>query len=161
MTPLDFLDFRDLLRPPAVSKACSSKFWKPVLGLRMEARFGKQYYTSQLRPDHKAQIEALENEPTLLDLVNKWLERMPFLDAKFWPGETNFFERLEKLYVDSLVKGEEGNAAMWKKIFVEGSPERHFSPAAARSALFIMLYRDEPVFQQAFRFWIHCLTSTR
>jgi tryptophan 2,3-dioxygenase len=30
MTPLDFLDFRDLLRPPAVSKACSSKFWKPV-----------------------------------------------------------------------------------------------------------------------------------
>jgi tryptophan 2,3-dioxygenase len=152
MTPLDFLDFRDLLRPASGFQSMQFKILEARLGLRMEARFGKMYYTSQLRPDHKAQIEALENEPTLLDLVNKWLERMPFLQEQFWPGETDFFDRLEKLYVDSLVKGEEGNATLWRQIFVEGSPERHFSPAAARSALFIMLYRDEPIFQQAFRF---------
>ncbi len=152
MTPLDFLDFRDLLRPASGFQSMQFKILEARLGLRMEARFGKMYYTSQLRPDHKAQIEALENEPTLLELVNAWLERMPFLQERFWPGEPNFFERLEKLYVDSLVKGEEGNAKLWRKIFVEGSEERHFSPAAARSALFIMLYRDEPIFQQAFRF---------
>src|SRR5690606_5573059 len=87
-----------------------------------------------------------------LELVNAWLERMPFLEERFWPGEPAFFERLEKLYVASLVKGEEGNAKLWRKIFVDGSGERHFSPSAARSALFIMLYRDEPIFQQAFRF---------
>lgn len=152
MTPLDFLDFRDLLRPASGFQSLQFKILEARLGLRMEARFGKQYYTSQLRPDHKAQIEALEQMPTLLELVNAWLERMPFLHESYWPGEADFFKQLEKLYVDSLVQGEEGNAALWKQIFVDGTPERHFSPAAARSALFIMLYRDEPIFQQAFRF---------
>ncbi|MBS1546034.1 MAG: tryptophan 2,3-dioxygenase [Bacteroidetes bacterium] len=152
MTPLDFLDFRDMLRPASGFQSMQFKILEAKLGLRMEARFGKMYYTSQLRPDHKAQIEALEKEPTLLELVNAWLERMPFLKAEYWPGEANFFGKLEELYVGSLVKGEEGNAKLWRKIFVDGSPERHFSPAAARSALFIMLYRDEPIFQQAFRF---------
>jgi tryptophan 2,3-dioxygenase len=152
MTPLDFLDFRDMLRPASGFQSMQFKVLEARLGLRMEARFGKQYYTSQLRPDHKAQIEALEKESTLLELVNAWLERMPFLNTEYWPGETDFFSLLEQRYVGSLVKGEEGNAKLWKQIFVEGSPDRHFSPAAARSALFIMLYRDEPIFQQAFRF---------
>ena len=54
--------------------------------------------------------------------------------------------------MSSLVQGEEGNAKLWKDIFVTGSAERSLSPKACRSALFIMLYRDEPIFQQAFRF---------
>lgn len=153
MTPLDFLDFRDLLRPASGFQSMQFKVLEARLGLRMEARFGKQYYTSQLRPDHKAEIEALENAPTLLELVNAWLERMPFLQERFWPsGEKPFFEMLAELYRSGLVKGEEGNAALWHKLFVEGSTDRRLSPAACRSALFIMLYRDEPIFQQAFRF---------
>ncbi|MBL7938691.1 MAG: hypothetical protein JNL43_04955 [Flavobacteriales bacterium] len=153
MTPLDFLDFRDLLRPASGFQSTQFKVLEARLGLRMEARFGKQYYTSQLKPEHKAEIEALENLPTLLDLVNAWLERMPFLEQRYWPAnEAPFFQRLEKLYTSGLVLGEEGNAALWRTIFVEGSPERRLSPAACRSALFIMLYRDEPIFQQAFRF---------
>ncbi|HRH68633.1 MAG TPA: tryptophan 2,3-dioxygenase family protein [Flavobacteriales bacterium] len=153
MTPLDFLDFRDLLRPASGFQSTQFKVLEARLGLRMEARFGKQYYTSQLKPEHKAEIEALENLPTLLDLVNAWLERMPFLEERYWPAnEAPFFQRLEKLYTNGLVQGEEGNAALWRTIFVEGSPERRLSPAACRSALFIMLYRDEPIFQQAFRF---------
>ena len=153
MTPLDFLDFRDLLRPASGFQSMQFKILEARLGLRMEARFGKQYYTSQLKPEHKAEIEALENLPTLLELVNAWLERMPFLDAKYWSqGEKHFFEHLEELYNASLVQGETENAALWKRIFVEGSADRRLSPAAARSALFIMLYRDEPIFQQPFRF---------
>jgi tryptophan 2,3-dioxygenase len=153
MTPLDFLDFRDLLRPASGFQSMQFKVLEARLGLRMEKRFGKQYYTSQLKPEHKAGIEALEQLPTLLELVNKWLERMPFLDAKYWPSdEASFFERLEALYNSTLVKGEEGNAALWRTLFVDGDEARNLSPAAARSALFIMLYRDEPIFQQAFRF---------
>ena len=153
MTPLDFLDFRDLLRPASGFQSMQFKILEARLGLRMEARHGKQYYTSQLRPDHKAEIEALEQQPTLLELVNAWLERMPFLDKRYWPeGERSFFERLEELYTAGLVKGEEGNAALWRTLFVDGDPNRKLSPAACRSALFIMLYRDEPIFQQAFRF---------
>ena len=153
MTPMDFLDFRDLLRPASGFQSMQFKVLEARLGLRMEARFGKQYYTSQLKPEHKAEIEALEQLPTLLELVNAWLERMPFLQEKYWPsGEDGFFTKLERIYDASLVKGEEGNAALWRKIFVDGSPERRLSPAACRSALFIMLYRDEPIFQQPFRF---------
>lgn len=153
MTPLDFLDFRDMLRPASGFQSMQFKVLEARLGLRMEKRFGRQYYTSQLKPEHKAEIEALENLPTLLDLVNAWLERMPFLDAQYWPtDEASFFDKLEQLYTSTLVKGEEGNAALWRKLFVEGDPERHLSPRACRSALFIMLYRDEPIFQQPFRF---------
>jgi tryptophan 2,3-dioxygenase len=153
MTPLDFLDFRDLLRPASGFQSMQFKVLEARLGLRMEARFGKQYYTSQLKPEHKAEIEALEKLPTLLELVNAWLERMPFLQEKYWPsGEDGFFTKLERIYDASLVQGEEGNAAIWRKIFVDGAPERRLSPAACRSALFIMLYRDEPIFQQPFRF---------
>ena len=153
MTPLDFLDFRDLLRPASGFQSMQFKVLEARLGLRMEKRFGKHYYTSQLKPEHKAEIEALENLPTLLELVNRWLERMPFLQPEYWPaGEATFFQRLEDLYTSTLVKGEEGNADLWRKLFVDGDPERRLSPAACRSALFIMLYRDEPIFQQAFRF---------
>ncbi|MBL8010985.1 MAG: hypothetical protein JNJ64_10280 [Flavobacteriales bacterium] len=153
MTPLDFLDFRDMLRPASGFQSMQFKVLEARLGLRMEARFGKQYYTSQLKPEHKAEIEALERLPTLLELVNAWLERMPFLEERYWPqGGTGFFDQLERIYDASLVQGEEGNAALWRKIFVEGSPERKLSAKACRSALFIMLYRDEPIFQQPFRF---------
>ena len=153
MTPLDFLDFRDLLRPASGFQSMQFKILEARLGLRMEARFGKNYYTSQLKTEHKQEIEALEGLPTLLELVNAWLERMPYLEARFWPAEGKpFFEQLEALYTASLVEGETANAALWKSIFVVGDPARRLSPAAARSALFIMLYRDQPIFQQPFRF---------
>ena len=153
MTPLDFLDFRDMLRPASGFQSMQFKILEAKLGLRMEHRFGKQYYTSQFRPADKAQIEALEGQPTLFDLVNGWLERMPFLDARYWPGEAgSFFDRLKAVYSASLVKGEEGNVEVWSAIFENGTAERRMSPAASRAAIFIMLYRDEPIFQNAFRF---------
>lgn len=153
MTPLDFLDFRDMLRPASGFQSMQFKVLEARLGLRMEHRFGRQYYTSQLRPGDKARIEALEGQPTFFDMVMRWLERMPFFDPRFWPaGEPAFFDRLKEIYTSSLVKGEEGNAQLWAAIFEQGSPGRRMPPAAGRAALFIMLYRDEPIFQNAFRF---------
>jgi tryptophan 2,3-dioxygenase len=152
MTPLDFLDFRDMLRPASGFQSMQFKILEAKLGLRMEHRFGKQYYTSQLKPEHKAEIEALEGQPTLLDLMDAWLGRMPFLDARYWPeGSAPFFARLKDLYASSLVKGEEGNLEIWEKLFESGEGRR-LSPAAARSAVFIMLYRDEPMLQMPYRF---------
>jgi tryptophan 2,3-dioxygenase len=152
MTPLDFLDFRDMLRPASGFQSMQFKVLEAKLGLRMEQRFGRQYYTSQLKPEHKAEIEALEGQPTFLDLVNGWLERMPFLEERYWPaGSKPFFGQLKDLYAASLVQGEEGNLALWEKLFETGEGRR-LSPAAARSAVFIMLYRDEPMLQMPFRF---------
>jgi tryptophan 2,3-dioxygenase len=151
MTPLDFLDFRDMLRPASGFQSMQFKILEAKLGLRMEQRFGKQYYTSQLRPEHKAEIEALEGQLTFFDLVNAWLERMPFFDARYWPqGETPFWEQHKAIYSASLVKGEESNLALWDSLFVTGEGRR-LSPAASRAAVFIMLYRDEPILQMPFR----------
>ncbi|MBL0127841.1 MAG: tryptophan 2,3-dioxygenase [Flavobacteriales bacterium] len=151
MTPLDFLDFRDMLRPASGFQSMQFKILEAKLGLRMEARFGKQYYTSQLKPEHKAEIEALEGETTFFELIDGWLARMPFFDATYWPqGEAPLWETLKGIYAGSLVKGEEGNLALWEKLFETGEG-RQLSPAAARSAVFIMLYRDEPILQMPFR----------
>ncbi|MCB9184903.1 MAG: tryptophan 2,3-dioxygenase [Flavobacteriales bacterium] len=151
MTPLDFLDFRDMLRPASGFQSMQFKIAEAKLGLRMEQRFGKQYYTSQLKPEHKAEIEALEGQPTLFDQINGWLGRMPYLTGQFWPeGGQEFWRDLKQTYAASLVKGEEGNLALWEKLFETGEGRR-LSPAAARSAVFIMLYRDEPVLQMPFR----------
>lgn len=151
MTPLDFLDFRDMLRPASGFQSMQFKILEAKLGLRMEQRFGKQYYTSQLKPEHKAEIEALEGQPTFFDLLNGWLERMPFLEARFWPqDQPPFWEQHKALYAASLVKGEEHNMELWEKLFVTGDGRR-LSPAASRAAVFIMLYRDEPILQMPFR----------
>lgn len=56
------------------------------------------------------------------------------------------------MYTASLVRGEEGNEQAWSSVFDGGATDRRLSPAASRAALFIMLYRDEPIFQNAFRF---------
>ena len=69
MTPLDFLDFRDMLRPASGFQSMQFKVLEAKMGLRMESRFGKQYYTSQLKPEHKAMIEELEGQPTFFDLL--------------------------------------------------------------------------------------------
>lgn len=150
MTPLDFLDFRDMLRPASGFQSTQFKVLEAKLGLRMEARFGKQYYTSQLKPEHKAEIEALEAAPTFFDHINDWLARMPFLEPRYWPSGTPFWDQLRAIYSASLVKGEEGNMALWEKLFETGEGRR-LSPAAARSAVFIMLYRDEPILHMPYR----------
>ena len=153
MTPLDFPDFRGMLRPASGFQSMQFKVVEAKLGLRMDHRHGKQYYTSQLKPEHKAKIEALEGQPTLFDLVDAWLARMPFFDPKFWPAnEAPFWQRMKAVYESTLVEGEKNNMEGWALRFEAGGADRRLSPAAARSALFIMLYRDEPIFQQPYRF---------
>src|SRR6187401_2643956 len=82
MTPMDFLDFRDLLRPASGFQSWQFKITEAKLGLKFQHRFGQEYYISQLREEHRKLIKDVENEPTLLELVNKWLERMPFFDEE-------------------------------------------------------------------------------
>ena len=62
MTPLDFLDFRDMLKPASGFQSIQFKQIEAVLGLKMEERFGKQYFISQLKTDDKKFIENLEKD---------------------------------------------------------------------------------------------------
>src|SRR3954467_14705850 len=48
MTPLDFLDFRDLLRPASGFQSIQFKMIEAALGLNYGSRYGHNYYLSQL-----------------------------------------------------------------------------------------------------------------
>src|SRR5690606_23110329 len=87
MTPLDFLDFRDLLRPASGFQSIQFKMIEAALGLTYGARFGQSYYLSQLSEGDIERVRKAESEQSLLVLINAWLERMPFIkDPSFWPA---------------------------------------------------------------------------
>ncbi len=153
MTPLDFLDFRDLLRPASGFQSIQFKMIEASLGLKFEHRHGKGYYLSQLTTADIDRIKEAESKESLLELINKWLERMPFIkDNSYWQeheSETSFWRMYRKAYEDSLTEGEKQNLTVFDQLFLydEQYPaDRRLSADAARSALFIMLYRDYPLF---------------
>jgi tryptophan 2,3-dioxygenase len=127
----------------------------------MEHRHGQQYYTSQLRPEDKAAIEKLSTEPTLLELLNNWLERMPFFEeAALWENGNDkaFWQHYRETYGHSLGEGEKQNIDRFDELFMSSeSKEGTLSDKARRAALFILLYRDYPLLQNPYRIINLCL----
>lgn len=155
MTPLDFLDFRDLLRPASGFQSIQFKMIEAALGLHYNARFGQSYYLSQLSESDIERVKKAESEQSLLVLINSWLERMPFIrdDSKHWAESGNFYDQYRSAYTASLRPGEEANLETFDSLFKDEAsyPEgRAFSFQASRNALFIMLYRDYPLLHLPF-----------
>ncbi|MEI2740479.1 MAG: tryptophan 2,3-dioxygenase family protein [Chitinophagaceae bacterium] len=155
MTPMDFLDFRDMLRPASGFQSWQFKELEAKLGLKFEHRHGKEYYTAQLRPEHVDIIKKAEGGKSLLQLLNGWLERMPFLKEG---ADKLFWENYKKSYGLSLADAEKNNLSVFDDIFSDQSSisDRLLSPAACRAALFIMLYRGYPLLQLPFQL-LNCL----
>lgn len=151
MTPMDFLDFRDMLRPASGFQSWQFKELEAKLGLKFELRHGKEYYTSQLKLEHVAIIKEAEHKKSLLELVNDWLERMPFFE-----DNKDFWHIYKRAYASSLAQEEKNNLTAFELIFekehsAEEKLQRSLSPAACRAALFIILYRGYPVLQLPFQ----------
>src|SRR6476661_1627864 len=166
MTPMDFLDFRDMLRPASGFQSWQFKLLEAKLGLKFEYRHGKEYYTAQLRSEHVDLIKKAESDQSFLQLVNDWLERMPFFDdASLWKGfapargeEHPFWQEYRNCYANSLAEAEKNNLGAFDEVFYQ-QRESHFtlSAKANRAALFIMLYRGYPILQQPFQLLNHLL----
>lgn len=159
MTPLDFLDFRNMLRPASGFQSIQFKVLEALLGLRMQNRYGKEYYISQLRPDDVQKIREVETKRPLIDLVNEWLERMPFFDDdrywQNWESSSNlhpFWDKYHKIYDGSLVDAEKFNLQRFEEVMLGNEKKEGWSlsPRARRAALFIMMYRDYPLLQLPF-----------
>jgi tryptophan 2,3-dioxygenase len=143
MSPMDFLDFRDMLRPASGFQSWQFRLLEAKLGLKSGQRHGQAHYTSQLREAEIGLIRKTESEKTLLELLNGWLERMPFLkDNDFWPG-------YRQLYLESLTDAEKGHAALFDTVFSEETADREnaLSARACRAGLFIMIYPGYPILQ--------------
>lgn len=165
MTPMDFLEFRNLLTPASGFQSKQFRLIEATLGLKMEKRHQHDYYkrTNEggFAQNDFNEINSAETSSTILQLVNQWLERMPFFDEKFWKGYAAlhpstqlhpFWSDYRSIYQSSLTEREQQKLADFDAQFIdEKQADGSFSDAAMRSALFIMLYRDFPVFQTSFQ----------
>jgi tryptophan 2,3-dioxygenase len=173
MTPMDFLDFRDVLRPASGFQSVQFKSLEAALGLKYEHRHGQEYYVSQLRPEEVKDVKQVESDVSLLQLVNSWLERMPFFEeqenwknfiAAPFPAPSQpppvgeelvqihpYWSAYRETYKQSLASVESANLEGFNKIFLQDDPARQLSARACRAALFIMMYRGYPILQLPFQ----------
>jgi len=157
MTPQDFLEFRDLLRPASGFQSVQFKELESVLGLKMEQRHGQQYYTSQLNQGDLQHIQSVSEKTSLLTLINQWLSRMPFFDQSgLWEGG-DFWSTYRKIYDQTLRAEEKNNLEGFDQLFMQEIEGHSLSLRARRNALLITLYRDAPIFQNPYRIINHLL----
>ncbi len=177
MTSLDFLDFRHYLSPASGFQSHQFRKLEVTLGLKIKNRhqFGGCPYHNQFEGDKKEAILKLEESDSLFSLVEKWLERIPFLNME----EFNFSEKYEKA-VNKMLEKEissiqnstllteedkslrirmiDENRKYFGRVLNENQHnqamedgETSLSYKATMSALLINLYRDEPILHSPYR----------
>ena len=177
MTPLDFLEFRSLLFPASGFQSFQFRELEVLLGLKKERRhtYNNTPYQEVFNDERKKRLQELEEGPSLRDLLIDWLERTPFIDlagfnfveeykasvARMVESEQQAIRETDVLsekYKEMRIKmvGDMSNyfASIWdssyhNQLIEEGKAS--FSYDAMVAALFINLYRDEPILQLPFQ----------
>lgn len=177
MTPLDFLDFRDVLTPASGFQSFQFRLIELKLGLAdtRRARFEDSPYFSRLKARHRALVLDAGKKPSLFALVERWLERTPFTRFEgfdFWrdyraavekmlaadariirlnPALTPELRERELQTLEATRGSFEAllDAEKFERLRAEGT--WRFSQKAALSALLIHLYRDRPILNAPFR----------
>jgi len=161
MTALDFLEFRNYLLPASGFQSKQFRLIEAKLGLKMEERYKKEYYKhtrrGSLSENDMKEINKAEMESSLKQSITDWLERMPFFDEMYWQdyvsksGATieKFWADYRTIYMKGLSESESGRLAEFDHVF-HTTGRGDLSAKAMKSALFITLYRDLPIFQLPF-----------
>jgi len=177
MTPMDFLEFRDLLIPASGFQSVQFREIEIGLGVNEKQRpdINQYNFMGRLNEKDKSNLKNLMEEKSLFALVEKWLERTPFLHDNsfdFWSSykacvktmlakDRGIIEENETLDEDQK-KSQLANLEITTKTFdalldekshikklEEG--KKKLSHKATQAALFVLLYRHEPIFNQPFR----------
>lgn len=177
MTPLEFLEFRDLLIPASGFQSLQFRTLENRLGLKRDQRlkYNQADYDQSLKPDQMPKVVQQESETNVFDQVNHWLERTPFLKMQgfdFWKVyKTTVEDALKndlKIIQNNPALGEadrqrnqtilENSLNSFRALFDEKSynearerGEWRLSYTAVHAALLIQLYRDQPALQLPFR----------
>ncbi len=178
MTPLDFLEFRDLLVPASGFQSIQFKKVEILLGIKREYRIStdKDFFYSRLNDADRAELEKIEQLPSLLELTDKWLGRMPFLEFAnfdFWPEYAQAVEKMlssDKKIIEAnptlsdrerqfQLNDLEGTRTRFHSLLVEEKfqelkekGEFRLSHQSFLAALFLHLYRDEPMLDSGYRY---------
>lgn len=177
MTALDFLDFRDYLIPASGFQSIQFKEIEIRLGLRANDRinFDQKSFYARLNETDRNYLINLEALPNLHDHVESWLARIPFIsttefdfwreydaavakmldhDAEIVRGLDNLAEHEREFQLKELEKTRQTFACLLdSNRFGElhGQGEFRLSQRALLAAVFINLYRDEPILHLPFR----------
>lgn len=178
MTPMDFLEFRNLLIPASGFQSTQFREIEIKLGLNTIDRQGidREFFLGRLNEKDRDRLTKLEDTPSLLRLIEKWLERTPFTNKEnfnFWneyqaviqkmladdkatieANLANLSEREKQMQLENLRVTQETfeslfNEEAHNKLVKEG--QRKLSQKAILNALFIMLYRDEPMLSMPYQ----------
>jgi tryptophan 2,3-dioxygenase len=164
MTALDFLEFRNVLLPASGFQSKQFRLIEAKLGLKMEQRYKKEYYRytrrGSLSDVDLQEVDRAEKEPTLKELLIRWLGRMPYLEEQYWKeyqqatnsesgDKHKFWADYREAYKTSLSGNEADRLAEFDKVFFDEG-RGNIPPAAMRAALFITLYRNLPIFNLPF-----------
>ena len=170
MTPLDFLDFRDYLFPASGFQSMQFRMIESTLGLREEDRMtyhGKSYKTV-FTDAQQQRLDAIETGGSLFELVERWLERTPFLRfndfdflSAYKAAVGRMIERDQQHIRESGLSPEMKEVRLrvlgdsntyFKHVLDRQEHERMIASGEARlsydatiAALLINLYRDQPI----------------
>lgn len=177
MTPLDFLEFRTFLGSSSGFQSLQFRLLENKLGLTEEnrIRYNQAYYKDVFNDAKSTKdLDDSLREPSLLRVLEKWLERTPGLhkdEFHFWNRfkvSVQGWLRNEFLAPAVTEKDEAGRAIKmaeyekekdaFESILDEGKytahlarGDRRLSHKAFQGAMMISLYRDEPRFHQPFQ----------
>ncbi|KAJ6668725.1 hypothetical protein lerEdw1_012208 [Lerista edwardsae] len=106
MTALDFFDFRDYLSPASGFQSLQFRLLENKIGVPQSLRvpYNRRHYRDNFKEKDNELLLKSEQEPTLLQLVEAWLERTPGLE----PEGFNFWGKFEA----NVLKGLEEEFAM-------------------------------------------------
>ena len=177
MTAMDFLDFRQYLFPASGFQSLQFRIVENMLGLKEEQRltYNNMPYDIVFSGAQKEKLKTVIEGKSLLTHIIDWLERTPFLEF----DKFNFLDAYKKAVEHMLQKERDAIQASdilseetkkqrlimvgdtgtyFQAVFDESKfedmrarGEVKFSYRAMIGALFIFLYRDEPILQQPYR----------
>lgn len=172
MTPLEFLEFRNLLYPASGFQSKQFRLIENKLGLKIEDRklhSGCPYHQFLSESD-KPEVLKTQTQKSIKFLVEQWLERTPYLKTSEYNFWTTYKESVDKMLGEELELIEKSSLNDTEKENSRTSIKRSqdefddfmkkesfkpknwsFSFEALQAALFIQLYRHEPKLQLANR----------
>ncbi|NOT36151.1 MAG: hypothetical protein HOP11_02105 [Saprospiraceae bacterium] len=173
MTPIDFLEFRAYLFPASGFQSFQFRCFEVMLGLKLEKRiaYTSHKYYKEFSPEEQLTIEELEKSLSLFDLIQSWLERMPFIHFEGFEFKSKYLHAVENMLKkesDAIMQSEYLNShekemrakmngdvsTFFKNIFNEEFHNQQISEGKVRlsynasiAALMIQLYGTEPLLQ--------------
>ena len=177
MTPMDFLEFRDLLTPASGFQSGQFRQIENKIGLLKDNRYvyGSKDYKERIHKDEIDKVLESEHSESLFTLIERWLERTPFLaseDYNFWEQYKAAVSKMilndKKIIEENDVLGDaekesyfnQYNASekMFNSLFDESVFSKmvdkgkfRLSYKATHAALLILLYRDKAILHNPYR----------